>query len=307
MMARLMFVTCCWLLIGCAAESPPESPSTSAGSLDPGGAVPRSSEPGTPTGPIEPAGGVQGRGVAGGPEHGLTLSIQLESAAKTPAISIEKPFSVVLKNTSDQPIRIGHPSTEKGYYQLSLQFTDSRSGKVHVGRKRPVDDADFWKAMSQEIEPGSEFVEIAPGDDFQVQVVLNDFKWGEREWTGLPSPNSQHPYSVRAQYESLAAADDAGRKNWMGKIQSDSVDASLIAPGLKTPHDYLWNGFPEKAIELMTADPKWINARAEDDECTPLASRRAVRPHEGGPMAARSRSRRQCNRLQRVYAPAPDG
>ena len=43
----------------------------------------------------------------------------------------------------------------------------------------------------------------------------------------------------------------------------------MVAPRLKTPLDYLRNGYPGKAIELMSADRRLVSARGAD-ECTPL-------------------------------------
>jgi hypothetical protein len=61
----------------------------------------------------------------------------------------------ILTNHSDQPIRIWNPNTEGGYYALSFHLTNSRSGETCVARKRRIDDAGFWEALKDGIEPGS--------------------------------------------------------------------------------------------------------------------------------------------------------
>ncbi len=67
----------------------------------------------------------------------------------------------------------------------------------------------------------------------------------------------------------MILADASRNRVWTGKIQSIPITARLIAPNLKTPHDYLQNGFSGAAIAMMMADPKWISAK-DGYSCTPL-------------------------------------
>ena len=280
-MVRWILVTACLFLTGCYDGSHPQSSPPIAEQLAGGPASENELPPDLDSTGSAHTIGVQsdesepvvanrnGNSPSIGTDERLSVRIDVDSPSGSPTINIEKSFLVVLKNTSDEPIRIWNPNTENGYYQLSFQFTNSRSGETHVARKRRIEDEDFWKALKQHMEPGSELIEIAPKSDFRTPVHLNDFKWGERAWTGLPSPNSTHPFSISVQVESTAVPDGLAPTVWIGKIESNPVTASLIAPRLKTPHDYLGNGFPEEAIEMMNDDPKWINTQ-DENECTPL-------------------------------------
>ena len=47
------------------------------------------------------------------------------------------------------------------------------------------------------------------------------------------------------------------------QVSAAPITTRLINARLKTPHDYLQSGFPNAAIEMMIADPKWICAQDE--------------------------------------------
>ncbi len=199
---------------------------------------------------------------------GDPLQIRIDLRTQMGSMHIDKLFRVVVANTSDQPQRIWHPSSRAGYYQLSFQFEDPQTKEKFVARKRKIDDDAFWIALANNNEPDLETVEIAPGDDFTYQIIFNGFKWGEREWQGLPDPNSGQPWLITAQFESAAQL-PTSKPVWKGKTHSGKISANLLATRLKTPHEYLWAGFPNKAVEIMKADPKWIS-RADDDSRQPL-------------------------------------
>ncbi len=202
-------------------------------------------------------------------QDSLTVRIELDGANNRRTLNFEEPFRTILINNSNQTIRIWNPETEKGYYQFSFQFKNLRSGKVSVVHKRRIDDKKFWSSLKHGIEPDSESIEIAPKTSFATEITLSDSAWGDREWEGLPCPNSNDRFEVSAQFEVTIPADTARNSAWNGKVESTPITASLIAPRLKTPHDYLQNGFSDAAIEMMRVDPKWISAR-DHSSCTPL-------------------------------------
>jgi hypothetical protein len=43
----------------------------------------------------------------------------------------------------------------------------------------------------------------------------------------------------------------------------------IVSKRINTPHEYLWNNFPNLALRLMKDSPEWINRRDEDQR-TPL-------------------------------------
>jgi ankyrin repeat protein len=199
----------------------------------------------------------------------LAVRLELDRVNDEPTIDWDTPFRVVLTNSSRQPLRIWNPKTQAGYFQYSLHFTNPQSGENHVARKREIEDSEFWKTLAQDIEPGTEIVEIAANESFSSVICLSDLAWGEHAWTALPDPGQADRFLVAAHFESKIEKRANGRTVWTGKSLSDAISARFVATNLKTPLDFLWNGFPTAAIGLMTADPKLISARG-DDECTPL-------------------------------------
>jgi ankyrin repeat protein len=193
--------------------------------------------------------------------------IELDSHAQGPTIDYDRPIRVVLTKDADQPVQIWNPLTKNGYRQFSFHFANPRSDTVKIARRGDIADEGFWKSLAQGIKPGSELTEIPAKGEVRFEFVFSSFDWGEREWRGLPRPNSDEPYLVSVQF---ANADGSQQPVWTGSIQSERIAARFIAGRLKTPHDYLWNGFAEKAIEIMQADPKWIATRDPEDRCTPL-------------------------------------
>lgn len=202
-------------------------------------------------------------------EEPLSIWIDLKDQKESRVIDIDDPFRVVVRNRSGQPIWIWNPHVKNGYYQLSFRFINNENGDEYIARKRQIKNEQFWKVLEDSIEPNSETIEIAPNEDFSFQVLLSDFKWGERGWNGLPDPNSGIDWSIRAQLDSSVKSLKADQPIWIGKIQNTNQTAKLVASGSKTPHDYLWNGFPGRALEVMKADSKWI-ARLDDESRTPL-------------------------------------
>jgi ankyrin repeat protein len=202
-------------------------------------------------------------------ETPLSVRIELDASRKPPSIDIDSPFRVVLTNTSDRPVSIWSPRTREGYYRISFHFMNSQTGVEHVARKRQIQDVKFWDALGAEMVSGSDVIQIAPHHAVGFQIQFSDFAWGQRAWTGLPDPNSPDRLSVFAEIESAAGASKGGRSIWVGRTRSADVVAALLATRMRTPHQYLWNGFPGKALEIMRADHSWIS-RQDEDQCTPL-------------------------------------
>jgi ankyrin repeat protein len=204
-------------------------------------------------------------------DGGLAIRIVPGGTAGSSVIDFNEPLQVVLTNTTDQTIRIWDPGFQIGYDQLSFSWVNLRTGAEYSSRKREGDDFDSREAT--EDHPG--FIEIAPANGFAFNVYFDGVKWYKPSqtelplWVGLPGPNSADLFTISAVFESKAAAPDSGLPVWTGKITSEPIPATFVADRIRTPHDYLWNGFPERALEIMQADPTWI-ARRDEYSYTPL-------------------------------------
>lgn len=196
------------------------------------------------------------------------LSVRLEVDRKWPEARVyyDAPVTVVLRNESDQAIRIWDLDTKRGQGQISFEFADPKTGKTASARWREINDDAYWKALSQNHRSRPAAIEIAARGETKYEIVLGNFAWGERAWTGLPSPNGKEPYQVTARF---ANADNSQPGIWTGSVKSAAVSAVFLAPLHSTPHDYLRSHFADKAIELMAADKKLIDARNKDG-CQPL-------------------------------------
>jgi ankyrin repeat protein len=206
--------------------------------------------------------------LAQGPaSDGLAVRFQLDGADGSRAINFDEPFTFELVNNSDTTLRIWNPETKEGYYQLSFQFKNLHSGETYSVRKRRIADEEFWTGRRGGAEPPT--IEVAPKSSCTTQLRLREFDWGFDAWEGLPDPNSDDRFVVIVQFQSANPPDSTGSRVWTGKIQSSPTTARIIAPSLKTPHDYLQSGFSRAAIAMMSADPKWISAQ-DQSLCTPL-------------------------------------
>jgi ankyrin repeat protein len=206
---------------------------------------------------------------AHGAEMPLSVRIELASTGKPGSIDIDKRFRVVVTNNSDKPVSIWNPRRNEGYYQFSFHFVNVRTHTEDVARKVEIPDPEFWELLAREAGLGSEAIRIAPRGELGFPVQFDDFAWGQRAWSGLPDPNSPDPLSVRVEMDSKGAVPTAGRAIWAGRIRSPEVVVAFRASRMRTPHDYLWNGFPNKALEVMKADHAWIS-REDNMQCTPL-------------------------------------
>ncbi len=202
-------------------------------------------------------------------ETPLSVRIELDASRKPPSIDVDNRFRVVVTNTSDKPVSIWNPRRREGYYQFSFHFVNARTHAEHVARKVEIADPEFWERLAREAGVGSEAIRIAPRGEFGFQVQFDDFAWGQRAWTGLPDPNGADRLSLSVEMDSKGTAPNRGRAIWVGRIRSPEVVVAFLASRMRTPHDYLWNGFPNKALEVMKGDHAWIS-REDKEQCTPL-------------------------------------
>lgn len=201
--------------------------------------------------------------------NALSVRLGLDQVNEVSTIDWNKPFRVVLTNNSQQPLRIHNPKTQAGYYQLSIQFTDPETGKNLIVRKRKIENLKFWQSLAESLEPRAETIELAPAEIRVFEIRLSEFAWGEYAWTALPDPNSSTRFLVAAQLESSNAGAKDGKTAWIGKCESDPISVNFVAANLKTPNDYLRNGFPTAAIRLMKDNSNLIKV-ADNNDCTPL-------------------------------------
>jgi ankyrin repeat protein len=217
---------------------------------------------------------VSGRPIAdaaekGGGQDGLTVRIELDGTDDNRTINLDEAFRVVLVNDSDRAIRIWNPETENGYYQFSFHFRNLRSGETYLVRKRRIDDREFWESRADTIDSEPATIEIAPKTRRTISVMFSDVDWYDPAWERQPRPNSDDRFAVIAQFESTTQEGASSPRVLNGKTQSVPISARLICPRLKTPYDYLQDGFASAALEMKTDDLKWVSAR-DSDSCTPL-------------------------------------
>jgi ankyrin repeat protein len=214
----------------------------------------------TPSAEREPANAAEPRA----DDDQLSVRLEFDESADEPTINFDEPLRFVLTNNSTAPIRVWNPGRRRGHCQFSLHFRNADTGEEHVTRRGDMESDDSWESWEARFEPGTEVLLIAAGESVTAQLIL-----GDGSWTKLPPPNGAGQLSVVARFTSHVTPDDSGQQVWTGEIASAPTLARVIAPRLKTPHDYLRNGFPERAIELMAADPALIEGR-DDSQCTPL-------------------------------------
>ncbi len=128
--------------------------------------------------------------------NGFTVRQDVDRLNEGPTIEYDKPFRVVLTNTSQQPLKICCPETLAGYFQLSFQFTNPANGEEFVACKRQVENSAFWEMLARNTRPGHQFVEIPATKSYTVEVDLSAVSWAEKSWTSLPDPGSSTRYLV---------------------------------------------------------------------------------------------------------------
>jgi ankyrin repeat protein len=217
-------------------------------------------------------------GIPAGPQPGtvtpLAVRIEFDGSRKPPSIDVDNTFRVVVKNTSEKPLSIFSPTRQEGYYQLRIHFRNLRSGAKSVARKRKIDDPKFFRELASSTDADSIRLRIEPHSEIRLPVQFGEIAWDGPAWTGVPDPNTAARFVVQAVLESSESRPEADGANnnpavWTGEARSPEVIAMLVAAQIKTPHQYLCNGFPNRAIELMKADHGWIS-RVDEEKCTPL-------------------------------------
>jgi ankyrin repeat protein len=200
----------------------------------------------------------------------LVLQFHLSGPEEHFTLDYDQPIRIELTNTSDKSITIPDPE--------SWRSTPFRIVFVHQRSKERTVVEDVGDTHAEESEAPSrgdadtEVVEIKPQGRWATKIWpqnFNIFKNGEFLHTPLPDPNTGEGYFVRIEFTSPESAEARGKGLWTGTIQSPAIIAKLIAPKLKSPHDYLNSRFPRQAIAVMEANPKLIES-LNGDRCTPL-------------------------------------
>lgn len=199
---------------------------------------------------------------------GQDVKLSLAVAAANDGTGVAKiertdKFQVVLKNLSGAPVRFWSPDGEFGYRALAFDVRDN-GGKTWSMRRREVDPS-AWNQLADK----AAVVEVAAGETVVWHVSLSEFFWGEPAWIGVPDPNSQAPVKITAVFDVPASPATKLHRVWTGRINAESISAIVVDPSLKTPMDYLWRGFPDRALVMLRSDVLWI-AKVDDSQRTPL-------------------------------------
>lgn len=172
-------------------------------------------------------------------------------------------FQIVLKNLSGTPVRFWNPEGEFGYQVLSFGVRNN-GGKTWSMRRRNVDPS-VWKKLADK----AAVVVVAAGETLVWRVSLSDFFWGEPAWIGVPDPNTQEPVKLTAVVDVPATPAAKVRGVWTGRVDAEPISAVVVDAGLKTPMDYLGNGFPDRALVLLKSNVRGI-AQLDELQRTPL-------------------------------------
>ncbi len=199
----------------------------------------------------------------------VTIRLGLDYREKEAVLEWAKAIRILLVNQSDQPIRIWDPNSQMGWNQFVLKFLNLRTGATHVAKRRAIDDPEYWKAARHRLASASGVIEVAAKRTYETSVDLSEFAWGKRAWEGLPSPNTDDWFQVRLRFASKPSDDSQRSGVWTGTLTSEAVQARFTAEELRTPHQLLWDGFADAAIDMMSKDPAWVG-RVDEDDCTPL-------------------------------------
>jgi len=206
--------------------------------------------------------------------NALALRIELSADGRTKDIDLEQPFHVVLKNNSNEVLRIWNPRLRQGYRQLSFRFRDPHSEKSLVVAKRDISDDEYWNSTMKQVVPPSSSIEIAPGDTHFIRVRFADYANENDVWENLPDLNSSTQFEVTAILESSESDGTDSSGVWHGTIQSDPISARYIAPDLKTAHDYLVAGYTKQAIQLASQDRRALRRRVDEMTLLHVAAQR---------------------------------
>lgn len=183
-------------------------------------------------------------------------------------IEYDKTFSVVLTNHSDKPLGIWNIESKRGYRQLTFTFENTRTGEKHLVSKPPWKNQKDWHVTNNDRED-NQLVTIDAKKSHTLSIVLDEHFWHPLSWKGLPAPNTRDSFVLTAHWSTTATDAPPQPQLWTGTISSPKATVTFVADRLKTPHAYLQHGFTNQAIEIMKADPTWINKKDEQGS-TPL-------------------------------------
>jgi ankyrin repeat protein len=192
---------------------------------------------------------------------GLSLAIvtdKEESGAHV--IRHDGQFEVLFTNHSTKPIRLWNKGCQPGYRALSFRVEDGDSPPCLM-HKRPQHESS-WKNT----HPIT--ITIPPGETTSLNVGPPDI-WTEREWKNAPEPNTGKSVLLAAIFETKPTALSQEHGVWTGRVNSEPIEALVVNPELRTPHEYLWSHCPKQALAMIKADRTWINKK-DDDSRTPL-------------------------------------
>jgi ankyrin repeat protein len=221
--------------------------------------------------PSRTAGTTTGNGNSEAP---FEVRIELPASVHPASIDVDQPFRVVITNTSDKDVSISSSNPRDEYGQLAVQFRNLRTGTTAIARRREIYAPQYWPRRIEATDADVRRIRIGSRGVFVMDVRLGDFVLDTPVWIGVPDPNSSHRFALRAVLVSRVESSTAGVLSddpavWIGEVRSPEVLAALTADRIKTPHEYLRSGFPNRAVELMKADRTWIG-RLDDAQCTPL-------------------------------------
>lgn len=195
----------------------------------------------------------------------LTISVVPNNLqGETKAIDLDKSIRIVLTNNSEKEIVVADQFSAEGYYALSFEWKNETTGEITTTKKAVV-GPEYFQSANKRLNSREKKLSILPGEKLEFEVALLSIAWGNYEWTGLPEPNTEVVYSLKARYQ-FSAPSNYGY--WNGSIESDSVSIRVVSTKLETPHRLLRHGLTQAAINLMKKDRTWIN-RKRDSE-TPL-------------------------------------
>ncbi len=198
-----------------------------------------------------------------GPEPGLLLSIVRTKDTFFPQLYLahDEQFELVFTNRSNQSIRLWDPWCQPALSALSLRFTDKKANSWTM--HRPLSNPDH-----ADLRPRTSM--LAPGASYTWRVKPTDFSHAKTKGTTLPEPNGHEELTVTAVFEIKADAQAKEYGVWTGYCESAPMRLTFYAPNLRTPHQYLRNGYPRQALKIMKAEPTWVHQLDPEEHCTPL-------------------------------------
>ncbi len=180
----------------------------------------------------------------------LSLTIHLHANPDQPvAASAVYPFSVEFQNAATTPVHVWSQTFREHGHGLQLIFDDGLKRWI-VRPAKPLEGVKTHQLkFSDEFAPGESNVSGA---------------WVECNWLGAPLLRDGQKYRVHAVYRSVADPEAEQFGVWTGRIESPAVEVTHKVGPKWTPHEYLFYGYPEKAFEMVRANPEWITKEAAD-------------------------------------------